>query len=97
MDGYGCRSLDLEGSPARRRVEVGVVSITGVGPLEEDRLDWPTRPHHDSGFRFPILDFGFLKSVWRMENLEYRTMKPWTRGAHTWAGSGRIRGREPGE
>jgi hypothetical protein len=57
----------------------------GYRRLEQDRLDWPTRPHHNSRFpipdsRFWISEFRIPNSVWRMENLEYRTMKPWTRG-----------------
>jgi hypothetical protein len=32
--------------------------------------------------RFPILDFRIPNSVWRMENLEYRTMRLRVRGAH---------------
>jgi hypothetical protein len=39
--------------------------------------------------RFPILGFGFLKSVWHMENPEYRTMRFRGRGAHL---GGHMRG-----
>ena len=36
----------------------------GYRRLEQDSLDWPTRPHHDSGF--PIPDSGFPNSEFRM-------------------------------
>ena len=41
--------------------------------------------------RFPILGFRIPNSVWRMGNLEYRTMRSGAAGAHmggTWASRG---------
>ena len=41
--------------------------------------------------RFPILEFRIPKSVWHMQNLEYRTMRLGAAGAHmsgTWASRG---------
>lgn len=48
----------------------------GYRRLEQDRLDWPTRPHHDSGFpdsRFPDSrfwnsEFRIPYGVWRIPN-----------------------------
>ena len=37
---------------------------------------WPTQPHHDfRSPRFPNPDFRIPNSVWRMGDLEYRTMR----------------------
>ena len=38
--------------------------------------------------RFPILEFRNPKSVWHMQNLEYRTMRLGVRGGRTWASRG---------
>ena len=43
----------------------------GYRRLEQDRLDWPTRPHHDSGFpdsRFWNSEFRIPYGVWRIPN-----------------------------
>jgi len=43
----------------------------GYRRLEQDRLDWPTRPHHDSGFpdsRFWISEFRIPYGVWEFRN-----------------------------
>lgn len=76
-------------------VEVTLDPERGCERLEQDRLVWPTRPHHDSEFpdsRFPILDFRIPNSVWHMGNLEYRTMYSRLRGSRARAGAGGCNG-----
>ena len=83
------------GLGARLIAKWTVYPVRGVGPLrnENPRMgvrgslgegdEWPTQPHHDfRSPRFPILDFRIPNSVWRMGNLEYRTMYSGTAGAH---------------